>query len=96
MAESLLKPSDVRQLLNVGLSTVYRLAAKGVLPTVKIPGAGLVRFKAERVEALLRQWEQNGRRRRRADGQRQFHEPEGTIGSKDHGPCTKPSPSLTR
>jgi excisionase family DNA binding protein len=64
MPEPLLKPEDVRKRLNVGLSTVYRLAAQGTLPAVKIPGTALVRFNAERVEALLRQWGTAGRRQR--------------------------------
>lgn len=65
MAEPLLKPADVKRRLNVGLSTVYRLAEAGILPTVKIPGTNLVRFKAERVEELLKRWERNGRGRKR-------------------------------
>ncbi len=65
MPEPLLKPEEVRALLKVGLSTVYRLSASGILPTVKIPGTSLVRFKAERVEELLRQWERNGNGRGR-------------------------------
>ncbi len=68
--EPLLRPRDVARLLSIGTSTVYRLAEAGVLPTVKIPGTTHVRFKAERVEELLKQWSRNGngngRRRRQA------------------------------
>lgn len=71
MAEPLLTPKEVRCLLNVGLSTVYRLAGAGILPIVKIPGTGLVRFRRERVEELVRQWERNGRGRRRETGREQ-------------------------
>ncbi len=65
MPEPLRTPKDVKIRLNVGLRTVYRLVELGILPTVKIPGTNLVRFKAERVEELLRQWERNGRGRKR-------------------------------
>jgi len=61
MAEPLWKPADVKKRLNCGLATVYRLAERGVLPTVRIPGTNLVRFKAERIEELLRTWERAGR-----------------------------------
>lgn len=64
MAEALLRPRQVAQLLGVGTSTVYRLAGQGILPTVRIPNTSLVRFRRERVEQLLRAWETNGRRRK--------------------------------
>ena len=65
MATPLLRPRDVQKLLAVDLSTVYRLAAAGTLPTVKVPGTSLVRFRAEHIETLLRRWETNGRRKDR-------------------------------
>lgn len=61
MPDPLLRPRQVAQLLAVGLSTVYRLAEAEILPSVKIPGTNLVRFRRERVEELLRRWERNGR-----------------------------------
>ncbi len=66
MGDPLLTPKDVKALLSVGLRTVYSLAERGTLPTVKIPGTALVRFRRERVEELLKRWERNGRGRRSA------------------------------
>lgn len=65
MPDALLTPEELRQRLNCGLSTVYRLTAKGILPAVKIPGTSLVRFRRESVEKLLAEWESNGGRRKR-------------------------------
>jgi len=60
MSERLEKPKEIAALLNCGVSTVYRLAAAGVLPAVKVPGTNLVRFRREVIERLVRQWELNG------------------------------------
>jgi excisionase family DNA binding protein len=38
----LCKPAEAAKILDMGLSTVYRLAANGVIPSMKISGA--VRF----------------------------------------------------
>ncbi len=69
MAEPLVKPRQLAGEWGCGLSTIYRLAELGVLPTVKIPGTKLIRFKRERIEQLVKTWEANGRRKRRK-GQR--------------------------
>ncbi len=58
-------PHDVKHRMNCGLATVYRLAERGVLPTVKIPGTTLIRFDMEKIEVLLQRWGQNGNGRRR-------------------------------
>ncbi len=63
MSSPLVKPREVAQLLGIGLSSVYRLAERGTLPTVQIPGTHIIRFRRERVETLMKAWEQNGRRR---------------------------------
>ena len=66
VSSPLLKPREVAQLLGIGLSSVYRLAERGTLPTVKIPGTEMVRFRRERIENLVRQWEdKNGGQKRR-------------------------------
>ena len=58
----LMKPKEVAELLGIGESSVYRLAERGTLPTVKIPGTKMVRFRRERVEELVRRWERkNGK-----------------------------------
>ena len=54
----LMKPKEVAELLGIGESSVYRLASSGVLPTVRIPGTNSVRFRRERVETLMKAWEQ--------------------------------------
>ena len=56
----LLRPGDVAVLLNVGVSTVYRLAAQGVLPAFTVPGTHAVRFPSDRLEVLLRRWSAEG------------------------------------
>ena len=49
----LLMPQDVKKILNCSLPQVYKLADRGLLTCVRIPGAteaggrGLVRFKLE-------------------------------------------------
>jgi len=64
MTDPLATPREVAQLLACGVSTVYRLCAAGVLPVVKIPGTALVRFRRDRLEGLLKTWEEQGGRRR--------------------------------
>ncbi len=59
MSSPLVKPREVAQLLGIGLSSVYRLAERGTLPTVKIPGTAMVRFRLGRVEELVRRWERH-------------------------------------
>ena len=65
MTEPLLRPREVAVMLRVGISTIYRLAGTGTLPTVRVPGTSFVRFRRERVEELLKRWEVNGRNRGR-------------------------------
>ena len=67
-AQRLGTPREVAARLNCGLSTVYRLIARGVIPSITIPTTGLVRVPMERFENLLRQWESEGRRRRGRKG----------------------------
>ena len=63
-AQRLGTPREVAARLQCGLSTVYRLIERGVIPSVTIPTTGLVRVPMDRFENLLRQWESDGRRRR--------------------------------
>ncbi len=72
--EALLRPREVAQMLNIGISTVYRLAESGTLPTVRVPGTNLVRFRRQRVELLLQRWEANtnGRRRKLRRGEEKY------------------------
>ncbi len=70
MGEFLLRPREVAAMLSIGVSSVYRLAESGTLPTVRVPGTNLVRFRRERVEVLLRRWETNNGERRSRKGQR--------------------------
>ncbi len=60
MGEPLLRPRDVAKLLSIGESTVYQLAAKGVLPGFEIPGTHALRFSAQRIEVLLQRWTREG------------------------------------
>ncbi len=60
----LMKPQEVAELLGIGVSSVYRLAERGTLPTVKIPGTKVVRFRRERVEEFVRRWEHKNDRRK--------------------------------
>ena len=55
----LLKPAEAAQLLNVGVSTVYDLAAKGMLPSIKIGKS--VRIPKAELEAWLRERQQLAR-----------------------------------
>lgn len=73
MSERLERPKEIAVLLNCGVSTVYRLAATGVLPAVKVPGTNLVRFRREVIEQLVRQWELNGNGRVRGRRSRRFY-----------------------
>ena len=59
------KPREVADRLQCGLSTVYRLIERGVIPSVTIPTTGIVRVPWDRFENVLRQWESEGRHRRR-------------------------------
>jgi len=63
------KPREVADRLQCGLSTVYRLIERGVIPSVTIPTTGIVRVPWDRFENLLREWERDGRRRRGRKGQ---------------------------
>jgi excisionase family DNA binding protein len=65
MSEPLLRPRDVAKMLAVGLATVYRLADRGILPCVRVPGSHVVRFRREHLELLVKRWETNGGRRKR-------------------------------
>ena len=56
----LLKPSEVATVLNVGLSTVYRLAAQGVLPAFTVPGTHAVRIPSDRLDVLIARWSREG------------------------------------
>jgi len=62
MSGDLLRPREVARILGVGISSVYRLAARGTLPAVKVPGTSLVRFRRDRIERLIQSWERNGAR----------------------------------
>ncbi len=74
VAEALLRPREVARMLSIGVSSVYRLAESATLPTVRVPGTNLVRFRRERVEVLLRRWETNtnGRWRKQRRGEEKY------------------------
>ena len=66
MSTTLLKAKDVAKMLGIGESSVYRMVQKGILPAVKVPGTRLerpsIRFRQERIETLMRSWEQKRRK----------------------------------
>jgi len=51
--QTLLKVADVARLLRVSPWTVYRRAADGSLPSLRIGSTGPLRFTADAVETLL-------------------------------------------
>jgi excisionase family DNA binding protein len=51
--EALLTAREVAARWNVALSTVYRMAASGELPSVRFPHDGPIRFDAADVEAFI-------------------------------------------
>ncbi len=51
--QTLLKVADVARLLRVSPWTVYRRAADGSLPSLRIGSSGPLRFTADAVETLL-------------------------------------------
>lgn len=55
---------EVMAMLGLKRSTVYNLKDKGVLPTVPIPGARVVRFREDQILALVEEWEQRETARR--------------------------------
>ena len=55
---NMLKARQVAELIGVGRTTVYSLAANGVIPSYKI-GKGAVRFDAEEVAAFIRSCRRN-------------------------------------
>jgi excisionase family DNA binding protein len=50
--------------MTVGKSTFYRLADRGVIPTIRVPGTSIRRVRRAVLDALLSEWENDGRRRR--------------------------------
>ena len=63
----LLKPQDVKKILNCSLPQVYKLADRGLLTCVRIPGATeaggrvLVRFKLEDIVSFIDKHTQAGK-----------------------------------
>ena len=46
-------PVEVAQMLGVSRATVYRLANRGVIRSVTMPGTNLIKFPAESIEDYL-------------------------------------------
>jgi excisionase family DNA binding protein len=57
MANQLLKPEEVRELLNVSRSWLYDAANAGRIPSIRLGPGGPLRFDREEIE----QWLQGGR-----------------------------------
>lgn len=53
MASQLLKPEEVRQLLNVSRSWLYEAASAGRIPCIRLGGAGPLRFERSAIEDWL-------------------------------------------
>lgn len=53
----LLKPADVRVILNVSQRLVYQMAQDGRLPSVRVGGPdGPLRFRPADIERLVTEW----------------------------------------
>jgi excisionase family DNA binding protein len=62
MNESLLKPAEVMELLSVSRGWLYKAAAEGTIPSLRLGGAGgPLRFARSDVEAWLEQARQGWR-----------------------------------
>ncbi len=61
---------DFPPLYKLAVSTVHRLAKRGVLPYIQVPGTKLMLFPRAKIELILKSWERNGngRGRRRQGG----------------------------
>jgi excisionase family DNA binding protein len=53
MASELLKPEEVRQLLNVSRSWLYEAANDGRIPSVRLGAGGPIRFERKAIEEWL-------------------------------------------
>jgi excisionase family DNA binding protein len=62
MIDRLLKPEEVRQMLNVSRSWLYEAAHAGLIPSLRLGPQGPLRFDAEEIERWL-QGQRNGFRR---------------------------------
>jgi len=56
--------ADFRPLYNLPVQTAFRLAVRGVIPFIRVPGTKVMLFPRARVERLIASWEGNGGRRR--------------------------------
>jgi excisionase family DNA binding protein len=59
MASQLLKPEEVRQLLNVSRSWLYEAADAGRIPSLRLGPGGPLRFDRDQIEQWL-QSDRNG------------------------------------
>jgi len=67
---TILTMKEAADFLRIGGSTLYKLAAEGVVPVVKIPGTAVIRIRRAALETLLERWEGGQRRGRRNGGGR--------------------------
>jgi excisionase family DNA binding protein len=65
MASQLLKPEEVRQLLNVSRSWLYEAANAGRIPSLRLGPGGPLRFDRDQIEQWLRS-DRNGVTQQRA------------------------------
>jgi hypothetical protein len=63
-----LRLDDFPRLYQISMTTAFRLAQRGVLPFIRIPGTHIMRFPRERTERIIKSWEQGGRRRKSEAG----------------------------
>jgi excisionase family DNA binding protein len=53
MGGQLLKPEEVRQLLNVSRAWLYKAATEGRIPSVRLGAGGPLRFDRKEIDAWL-------------------------------------------
>lgn len=59
-----LRLADFPHIHRLPIPTAYRLAIRGVLPYLRVPGTKIMLFPRERVEKIIRSWETAGGRRK--------------------------------
>lgn len=61
---------EAADMLRIGLATAYRLAERGTLPVVRVPGTSITRVRRTALDQLIARWEQGGRTGRGGNGLR--------------------------
>jgi len=57
-----LRLADFPNLFQISMSTAHRLAVKGKLPFIRVPGTHNMLFPRAKVEAIIRSWGNGGKR----------------------------------